>query len=117
MSNALTRGDVAKAMAIYKDLKAHSVDEIRLINQLANQFLFMDEVRYLDMKGSSSSSIAKELFTSPKRVEVTLRNLYRMKPNAIERILEELYACEKSILTGQVAPDFAFARFLANYEI
>lgn len=117
MSNALTRGDVAKAIQIYKDLKSHSVDEIRLINMLANQFTFMDEVRYLDAKGTSSYAIAKELFTSPKRVEVTLRNLYRVKPESLPHILEQLYECEKSILSGSVTPEFAFSRFLANYEI
>ena len=117
MSNALTRGDVAKAMAIYRDLKVFSVDEIRLINTLASQFLFMDEVRYLDAKGASSNEIAKELGTSPKRVEVTIRNLYRMKPDTLPRILDELYECEKAILTGSVNPEFAFSRFLANYHI
>ena len=117
MSNALTRGDVAKAMAIYQDLKMHSVDEIRLINTLAGQFTFMDMVRYLDAKGASSNQIASELFTSPKRVEVTLRNLYRIKPDSLPRILDELYECEKAILSGAVAPEFAFQRFLANYRI
>lgn len=117
MSNALTRGDVAKAIEIYNDLKSHSVDEISLINSLAIQFTFMDMVRYLDAKGTPSGQIASELFTSPKRVEVTLRNLYRIKPDSLPRILDELYECEKSILTGNVAPDFAFQRFLANYRI
>ena len=117
MSNALTKGDVAKAMSIYKDLKSHSVDEIRLINTLASQFFFMDQVRYLDARGENSSSIARELFTSPKRVEVTLRNLYRVKPDSLPRILDELYATEKDILTGKVSPEFAFSRFLANYHI
>ena len=117
MSNALTRGDVPKAMAIYRDLKSHSVDEIRLINVLAGQFTFMDEVRYLDAKGASSYDIARELATSPKRVEVTLRNLYRVKSDSLPRILEELYACEKAILTGSASPEFAFTRFLANYSI
>lgn len=117
MSNALTRGDVAKAIEIYHDLKAHSVDEIRLINTLAGQFMFMDMVRYLDAKGSPSYEIAKELSTSPKRVEVTLRNLYRIKPDSLPRILEELYFCEKAILTGSETGEFAFTRFLANYKI
>ena len=117
MSNALVRGDVGKAISIYRDLKAKQVDEIRLINQLVNQFVFMDEVRYLDAKGSSSMDISRELFTSAKRVEVTLRNLYRVKPDSLPRILEELYECEKAILTGAEQPEFAFTRFLANYTI
>jgi len=77
----------------------------------------MDQVRYLDAKGSSSYDIAKELYTSPKRVEVTLRNLYRVMPEALPRILEELYQCEKNILSGKMTPEFAFSLFLANYQI
>ena len=117
LSNALTRGDVAKAIGIYRDLKQHSVDEIRLINTLAGQFVFMDEVAFLDGKGMSSFDIAKELGASPKRVEITVRNLYRMKLGALTRILEDLYATEKQILTGQVDAPFAFMRFLANFSI
>ena len=117
LSNALVRGDVKKAMAIYRDLKAHSLEEVRLINMLANQFVFLDEVRYLDAKGLSSQQIASELTTSPKRVEISLRNMYRIKPDVFPRILEELYVCEKAILTGQSDGEFAFMRFLANYDI
>ena len=117
LSNALVRGEVKKAMSIYRDLKAHSLEEVRLINMLANQFVFLDEVRYLDARGLSSSQIASELATSPKRVEISLRNMYRIKPDVFPRILDELYACEKAILTGLCDGEFAFMRFLANFDI
>lgn len=117
MSNALSRGDVSKAIAIYQDLKSHSIEEIRLINTLASQFTFMHMVRYLDAKGMSSYDIARELGTSPKRVEVTARNLYRVKGDSLSRILDELYETEKAILTGTVQPEFAFSRFLANFSL
>ena len=117
LSNALVAGNAKKAMSIYRDLKAHTVEEVRLTNMLANQFVFLDEVRYLDAKGLSSSQIASELGTSPKRVEVSLRNMYRIKPEVFPRILEELYRCQKSILTGESDGEFAFTRFLANFQI
>ncbi len=117
LSNALVRNEVKKAMRIYRDLKAHSTEEVRLTNMLASQFVFLDEVRYLDAKGLSSNQIASELGTSPKRVEVSLRNMYRIKPEVFPRILDELYECQKSILTGQCDGEFAFMRFLANFDI
>ena len=117
MSNALARNDVSKAFAVYKDLKAHSMDEIRIINILTNQFVFMDEVRFLSARGSSAMDIAQELGANPKRVEITMRGLYQVKSDGITKILEELYKTEKSILSGEADPSFAFTRFLANYKI
>ncbi len=117
LSNALVKGDAKKAIRIYRDLKVHGVEEVRLINMLANQFVFLDEVRYLDAKGLSSSQIGTELGTSPKRVEVSLRNIYRIKDDVFPRILDELYETEKAILTGRADGEFAFMRFLANFAI
>lgn len=117
LSNALVKGDAKKAIKIYRDLKTHGVEEVRLINMLANQFVFLDEVRYLDAKGLSSYQIGTELATSPKRVEVSLRNIYRIKEHVFPRILDELYETEKAILTGKADGEFAFMRFLANFDI
>ena len=117
LSNALVSGNVKKAMSIYKDLKNHSTEEVRLTNMLASQFVFLDEVRYLDAKGLSSNQIASELGTSYKRVEMSLRSIYRIKPDVFPRILDELYECQKSILTGRCDGEFAFTRFLANFTI
>lgn len=115
MSNALTRGDSEAALRIYRDLKVHSVEEIRLVNLLANQFIYMDQVRFLDAKGLSSPEIAKELGGSPIRADITRRSLYRIKEADLLKTIESLYQLDFDILSGHVESKYAFTLFLANF--
>ncbi|HAS56528.1 MAG TPA: DNA polymerase III subunit delta [Firmicutes bacterium] len=117
LSNALIRGDIKKALEIYRQLKIISVDEVRLIGMLSSQFRFMDMVLYLDNKGLSSSSIARELSSSPFRVDITLRNLYGVKKETLANVSELLYKADKDILSGRCSGQFAFERFLANFNL
>jgi len=118
LSNSLTRGDIKGAMKVYKDLKAKTtVEEVSLIGMLANQFRFLDEVMFLDDEGLDNREIAKILSTSPIRVDIALKSLYRVKKKSIENILEELYTTQKSILNGTIPPELAFSLFLANYKL
>lgn len=117
ISNALMKNDVARAMAIYHDLKVFGVEEVPLIGMLAGQFRFLEQVYFLDGKGLPVKMIADELKAKPFRVEMALRNLYRVPMGALERITEELYEADKAILTGKMQPRFAFERFLANFNI
>ena len=117
MSNALLRNDVGRAIAIYNDLKFFGFDEIRLISMLANQFRFLEQVYFLDEKGFPARAIAEELGCKPMRVEISLRNLSRVRRNALEEISEALYQADKDILTGRADMKFAFLRFLANFDL
>ena len=116
MSNCLLRGDIKGAISIYRDLKIYQIDEIRLLNMLVNQFRFLEMVRYLDAKGFDSREIASRLKEKPIRVEIALKNLYSLKQDSLPRIMEELYECEKGILTGEKDAPLAFELFLANYR-
>ena len=117
LSNALLAQDIGKCMKVYEDLKSHSIDEIRLINMLGKQFQFLDQVAYLSRNGYSSNDIATELSVNPYRVTISLRNLRNMHPKATYVVLEKLYRCEKSILTGEVDAEFAFTRFIAECRL
>ncbi|MCQ2742925.1 MAG: DNA polymerase III subunit delta [Bacilli bacterium] len=117
MINALMRGDNESAMRIYKDLKIHSIDEVRLINMLASQFRYLDEVRFLDAKGLRSDQIAKELGGSPYRVTMALKNLRNMTESSLIQTMEDLYKYESAILSGEMDAELAFTLFLANYEL
>lgn len=117
MSNALLRNDVSSAIAIYHDLKVFGVDEVRLMNLLANQFRFMDMVQTLSNMGLGSDAVAAELAAKPFRVTVTLRNLQGAKKGSLPRIMESLYATEKAILSGEQPPRLAFERFLATFVL
>lgn len=117
ISNALLRGDTASAVQIYHDLKVFGADEVRLINMLATQLRFLDQVSFLYNDGYGSSVIAERLNVKPYRVTVSLRTVANSDPKALWEIQEKLYATEKSILSGMETPRFAFERFLANFSL
>ena len=117
LSNMLLSGNIERCIRVYGDLKKHSIDEIRLMNMLSNQFRFLDQVSYLSFQGKNKFDIAKDLAASPYRVEICLRNLRSIRPNAPKIMLERLYRCEKAVLSGEQNPEFAFTRFLAETSL
>ena len=117
ISNALLKGDTASAIRIYHDLKVFGADEVRLINMLATQLRFLDQVSFLYREGYNSTAIAERLNVKPYRVSVSLRSVTNADPMALWAIQEELYETEKSILSGIETPRFAFERFLANFTL
>ncbi len=117
MSNALLRGDVASAFAIYRDLKVAKTEEIQLLSLLSNSFQFMEKVSFLSNRGASKPAIASQLKCNTGRVGITLRNLYGIDESRIPLVLEQIYQTSFSILSGKEDGQFAFERFLANYQI
>ena len=118
MSNALTRGDNHQALKFYRDLKSrNSIEEITLIGLLAKQFVFLDQVRFLDAKGYDSRMIGQELGCKPIRAEIAIKSLFRITEQRLSRIMEQLYATDKSILSGRVDGEYAFTLFLTNFRL
>ena len=117
IGNALVRGNNGNAIEAYKKAKKTGADEIRLINMLAGQLLYLDQVRFLDGVGYDVNMIARELGGSPKRAEIALSNLYGIPTKALEEALEGLYETEKNILSGLVPADFAFSLYLTNTKL
>jgi DNA polymerase-3 subunit delta len=117
LANALCVGDNKKALRIYRDLKLRSVDEVSLIRLVANQFRFLNEVRYLHDRGVSPEDIGHTLFASTGRVNVSLSNLRRMGGETLNEGLEQLYRCEFSIMTGKTSPQLAFTLFLSTFSL
>lgn len=116
ISNALMKGDIASCFRIYRDLKQSKVDEIALFALLSQQFQFMEKVAYLDDLGCSSYQIASELKANKYRVDITLRNLRGISTSQLEKILEDIYQADASILSGRQEEGYAFERFLANFN-
>lgn len=118
ISNCLLRGDNKGAIEVYYDLKILNNDEVGLISMLANKFIYMDQVLHLDRRGLSTDQIASALGEKKSgRVYMTLKDLRGIKPSAINRILEELYALQRSILIEGQNQSFVFLRFLANFSL
>ncbi|MBP5217012.1 MAG: DNA polymerase III subunit delta [Bacilli bacterium] len=118
MSNSLLRNDPKTALHIYHDLKnsGHG-EEIRLIGNLANSFLFLDQVRYLDARGYDKMQIAQELNVSPIRAEIARKSLYRIKGDRLVKALEKLYELDRQILSGKIDAELGFSLYLANFRV
>jgi DNA polymerase III, delta subunit len=117
LANALTRGDNKKALRIYNDIKLTSVDEVTLLRLIANQFRFLNQVRYLRDKGFRPEEIGQNLFASQGRVNVSLDCLRKMGDETLNRGLESLYRAELSIMTGKMSQELAFTLFLTSFSL
>ena len=116
LGNALSRGDVKNALRIYRDLQVFSAEPVALIRLLANQFRFLNEVRFLQSSGLSNSQIAGALQSSQMRVNIALDNLRKMSEESINNAIDGLYECEKSIFLGR-EPGLAFTLYLTNFSL
>jgi len=117
LANALMRGDNRKALKIYNDIKLTSVDEVTLLRLIANQFRFLNQVRYLRDKGYRPEDIGQNLFASQGRVNVSLDCLRKMGDETLNRGLESLYRAELSIMTGKMSQELAFTLFLTSFTL
>jgi DNA polymerase III subunit delta len=116
LANALGRGDIKNALRIYQDLQVFSAEPVALIRLLANQFRFLNEVRYLQSSGLTNSQISGALQCSQMRVNIALDNLRKMSEESMNNALDGLYRCEKSIFTG-ADPELSFTLYLANFSL
>lgn len=117
LSNALSRGDVKKALAIYKDLQVRSVEPISLIRLLATQFRFINSVYYLNSKHYGPAEISSTLRCSMGRANVTVDSLRKMNEESMNRALDQLYKCEYAIMSGKMSADLSFSLFLSNFSL
>lgn len=115
LTKALFRGDKASALDILSDLKTNNVEPVTLISMLANQFRLMSQIRYLDQRGLSQSSIAKELNIPDFRVRMALLDAKKLSRNMIIRNLDTLYQLDLDIKSGLVDRYYAFELFILNF--
>ena len=115
LTKALFRGDKASALDTFADLKTNNVEPVTLISMLANQFRLMSQIRYLDGRGLSQMSIAKELGIPDYRVRMSLQDSKRLSRNAILKNLDTLYALDLDIKSGLVDRFYAFELFILNF--
>ena len=114
IGNAIIKGKNEDAIEAYRKAKRNGAEEVRLINMVASQLLYLDQVSFLDSIGYNANMIARELGGSPKRAEIARSNLYGLKQGKLERLLEDLYQTQKKILSGEIAPELGFSLFLAR---
>ena len=82
---------------------------------LANQFRLMSQIRYLDQRGLSQASIAKELNIPDFRVRMALLDAKKLSRNMIISNLDTLYQLDLDIKSGLVDRLYAFELFILNF--
>lgn len=117
LSKALIKGDISKALSIYKDFKIAGYEPITLARGLANQFRFLNQVSFLSKQGYEKEKIASILLSKPIRVEIALSNLDKMHIDTCQKALESLYEYEYGVLSGKMDPDIGFSLFLSTFEL
>ena len=119
LSNALLKGDKVTAMHVYKDIQiiSSSVNAISLMNMLSNQFIFLDQVRYLSRRAFEAMEIASKLKCSLGRVKASLYNIKRISGPCLHRAIKQLYDYESKVFQGKMTDSLAFQLFMANFEL
>ena len=115
LTKALFRKDKAAALDILSDLRTNNVEPITLVSMLANQFRLMSQIRYLDSRGLSQASIAKELGLPDFRVRMSLQDSKRLSRQAILDNLNTLYNLDLNIKSGLIDRYYAFELFILNF--
>ena len=115
LTKALFRGDKASALDIFADLRTNNVEPITLVSMLANQFRLMSQIRYLDQRGLSQASIAKELGLPDFRIRMSLQDSRRLSRRAIINNLDTLYQLDLNIKSGLIDRYYAFELFILNF--
>lgn len=119
LSNALTKGDKKTALHIWKDMQVRgsTSSAIPLMNMLTNQFIFLDQVRYLYRRGMEAYDISSKLKCSLGRVKACLYNVRKMASPSLHRAINQLYIYQSNVFQGKMSDKLAFEMFIANFEI
>lgn len=119
LSNSLMKGDKASALRVFKDIKtvSSSGNGISLMNMLANQFIFLDQVRYLNRRGFEAFDISNKLKASIGRVKASLYNVRKISSPCLHRAIDQLYAYQSQVFSGKMNDGLALELFIANFEL
>lgn len=119
LSNSLMKGDRASALRVFKDIQtiSSSGNGISLMNMLANQFIFLDQVRYLDRRGLEAFDIANKLKASVGRIKASLYNVKKVSSSCLHKAIEQLYSYQSQVFSGKMNDKLALELFVANFEL
>ncbi len=116
LANALTKGRIDEALAIYRDLKIHAEEPVTLISLLARQFRLMLKIYYLTQTGLSQLEIAKKLGIHEYRVKLAINSQSLLNDARLLIILDRLYELDFQIKSGLIDRFLGFELFLLNFK-
>ena len=114
LSNAILKGQLGDALAIFRDLSYQRVEPITLLTLMSRQFQGMEVVYALEEKGLSPIAIAQALNWHEYRVKVLLQAKKTFPLSRVENAVSSLADLDYQIKSGQMERFQAFETWLLN---
>lgn len=114
LSNAILKGQLGDALAIFRDLSYQRVEPITLLTLMSRQFQGMEIVYALEEKGLSTLAISQALNWHEYRVKVLLQAKKTFPLSRIENAISSLADLDYHIKSGQIDRFQAFEMWLLH---
>lgn len=102
LTKSILNKDMAKSIAIYKDLIMNNEEPIKLIVLIANSMRLLYQVKLLDRKGYNDREIASMLSLNPYRLKYIRQDGKEYDLNELLSKLDELSKLDVDIKTGKI---------------
>jgi DNA polymerase III subunit delta len=112
--DAVIEGNLAKAIAIYKDLEKMKEEPIALIGLLAFQFRTILRVKLLKQKGYSSGQMQKQLGAHPYVIKIALNREAKFSVQQLKMFIDHLAETDAIMKQGRMDKELAFEMLLYN---
>ncbi len=111
-TNAIMNKDLNKMYECLNDLLIIGEDPIKIISLLANQFLFIYQVKLLDQNGKNQNDIKEILKVHPYRIQLAMNTNFLVYE--LSDILKKLHELDFKIKTGSVDKKAGLEDFLLH---
>ncbi len=111
-TNAIMNKDLNKMYECLNDLLIIGEDPIKIISLLANQFLFIYQVKLLDQNGKNQNDIKEILKVHPYRIQLAMNTNFLLYE--LSDILKKLHELDFKIKTGSIDKKAGLEDFLLH---
>ena len=111
-TNAIMNKDLNKMYECLNDLLIIGEDPIKIISLLANQFLFIYQVKLLDQNGKNQNDIKEILKVHPYRIQLAMNTNFLLYE--LSDILKKLHELDFKIKTGSIDKKAGLDDFLLH---
>lgn len=111
-TNAIMNKDLNKMYECLNDLLIIGEDPIKIISLLANQFLFIYQVKLLDQNGKNQNDIKEILKVHPYRIQLAMNTNFLVYE--LSDILKKLHELDFKIKTGSIDKKAGLEDFLLH---
>ena len=112
LCDSIMKKDYKKIFSYYNDFVSLKIDETKLLSVIANQFIFLYDVKLLYSKNKTQSEIASILSSHPYRVKLACQSDYLIYE--IKDIIKKLHELDFKMKSSNVDKKSLFEKFLID---